>query len=167
MVCFPPFFSILHSPNQPRPTFYRENPTISTAAPLIIQPQDCPFLQMKSTHVFNWRLHAQVQVFYPGLSSRDRLQLCTDNAAPPLQGRPSSRHCLMGMMPSLTTVLPSPSTLSPRRQNCLISKTPSVGSILSPCVLDAQVKAWPSFPWSLGLIIPMAKAVLFKLPSRG
>ena len=138
---------------------------------------------MKNEHASNWRLHAQVgsvqegkgsgpptgRVLHPGLSFVDRLQPCSLVVLPP-----SGQTQLLAMWPENgarpNSSPPFPRHPQPRKaEKCLISKTPSAGSILSPWVLDAQVKALPKFPWSLCFILPMVMnmvvVVLSKLPS--
>lgn len=69
----------------------------------------------------------------PVLTATARRSCC------PLQARLSSQHCLMRMVLSgpLLSIHPQPQ----KGEKCLISKTPTVGSILNLLVLDAQVKA--------------------------
>lgn len=81
---------------------------------------------------------------------------------------PASAH-ENGAQPNSTC--PSPSTLSCRKTaKCLISKTPSGGSTLGPWARDAQVRAVPNLPGSLGVISLMAAsmtaAVFSKRPAR-
>lgn len=104
-----------------------------------------------------------------GLSFVDRLQPCSLMVL-----SPSGQIQLLAVWPENETrpnsSPPFPLHPQPRKaEKCLISKTPSACSILSPWALNAQVKALPKFPWSLRFIFPMVMsmvvAVLSKLPS--
>lgn len=101
---------------------------------------------MKNAYASNWRFHAQVgsvqegkgsgpptgPVLHPGLSFVDRLQPCSLMVLPP-----SGQAQLLAMWPENGTQSnrSPPFPLYPELQKaekCLISKTPSAGSILSP-----------------------------------